>query len=699
MSMDYTLPEKSEEQEKIVAAVERGNVLVDAVAGSGKTTTILHIGQQYQDQRMLILTYNSRLKDETRMKIASLNLGNMECHSYHAMCLKYYGGRTDTAIKNAFANNKKRRKKFRYDVIIIDESQDIKPLFFEFVCKIFKDNANSKCKIVILGDTHQSIYKFNCADSRYISLADHVFLMNDFTWTKLTLSESFRITKQMARFVNECLLKENRIRSRKDGVPVNYIYTNMFYPELIIKEIISVLKKGYKYDDIFILAPTVRGTNTSNPICKLSNTLKENHPEIPIFATLNDEEIYDDRVLEGKIFFSTFHSVKGMERKVVFIVGFDASYYEYYAKNEDPERCPNTIYVATTRAKEILTVFHSKTKDYLPFMDFVKIDGRCRVSYLGCYSVSFSRYNHKQARSKFKDYSVSELLRFIPNKVLDQCMELLSYREIQGKTQVINPETMVKTKNGKFECVSDITGIAIPMYALQKIFKKRFSTPHIFGEEFFYVLNDLKFKNNTIQEFLKNAIIIGEKFHGFKFKRLQIDNFTWVSEEAADECTNRLKDLVSENVVIEKRVVAVFSNSTIDGSLDIVDRTSKTVWEIKCVNNLTQEHFIQLGLYAVMWNRNKNPGFSYKLLNLFDNRVFELEIDFSRGNELFSLLLNWKRFGEDYVRTDEEFINDCRQVSEKYSEFDDIPDGEPDLLPENPRPKKSRKLLQEIFKE
>ena len=45
---------------------------VDAVAGSGKTTTILHIAQKFEDKHICCITYNAKLKNETHGKITSL---------------------------------------------------------------------------------------------------------------------------------------------------------------------------------------------------------------------------------------------------------------------------------------------------------------------------------------------------------------------------------------------------------------------------------------------------------------------------------------------------------------------------------------------------------------------------------------------------------------------------------------------------
>ena len=71
------------------------------------------------------------------------------------------------------------------------------------------------------------------------------------------------------------------------------------------------------------------------------------------------EEKLDEDILTGKIVFSTFHQVKGLERKVVIIYNFDNSYFIYYEKDKSPFICPNTIYVPTN---EIMAIYDAAEK-------------------------------------------------------------------------------------------------------------------------------------------------------------------------------------------------------------------------------------------------------------------------------------------------------------------------------------------------
>ena len=40
-----------------------------------------------------------------------------------------------------------------------------------------------------------------------------------------------------------------------------------------------------------------------------------------------------------------------------------------YSKNEDVNKCPNTIYVAITRAQEHLILIHDVKNNYFPFIN------------------------------------------------------------------------------------------------------------------------------------------------------------------------------------------------------------------------------------------------------------------------------------------------------------------------------------------
>ena len=422
------LPNISDEQSIIVnnlALDINNNVIVDSVAGSGKTTTNIYIAKKYSDLNILLLTYNAKLKMETREKVSNLNIKNLEVHSYHSFCVKYYNNKcfTDTIIKKVILNNKI-LKSFNYDIIILDEAQDINILYFRLICKIYNDNL-SKAKICILGDRYQSIYDFNGADSRFIIMAKEIFNFNNLLWVDTKLSESFRITFEMAEFINNCLLNNNRIISnKKSNIKPNYIICDSFSGDEPFLEVKKYIDLGYKSNDIFILAPSLKSSKC--PSRQLENKIKILLPFINIYVPTSDEEKLDEEVIENKLVFSTFHQSKGLERKVIIVFNFDSSYFDYYKTNVNRNVCPNELYVAATRALERISFIHHYSNDYLDFLNYNKL-------YIYTNIIKKRKLLIKKINSKSMITSVTDLIRHLPSEIIDNCITFIDIKQINNR--------------------------------------------------------------------------------------------------------------------------------------------------------------------------------------------------------------------------------------------------------------------------
>jgi len=81
----------SEEQQIIIQHVIEGrNVVVDACAGSGKSTTILSAAVQMPDKHFLQITYNASLRKEVKEKVRELGIKNLTVHTYHSLAVGKY---------------------------------------------------------------------------------------------------------------------------------------------------------------------------------------------------------------------------------------------------------------------------------------------------------------------------------------------------------------------------------------------------------------------------------------------------------------------------------------------------------------------------------------------------------------------------------------------------------------------------------
>ena len=628
------LPEISIEQNNIIQHLSlNNNVVVDSVAGSGKTTCNLHIAKHFNDMNILLLTYNSKLKLETREKAKNLGICNIEVHSYHSFCVKYYDNKcfTDTTINKIIKNKNTLLKKIYFDLIVLDEAQDITSLYYELVCKIYKDNEKINTKICIFGDKKQSIFDFNKADQRFIEYAQDLFNFNSNNWIRCNLPVSFRITYEMSLFINKCLLKEERIISNKiSNNKPRYIICDCFGDKLgsssrTFQEVKYYFKLGYKPNDIFILAPSIKSGNS--PVRQLENKIKREMPNVMVYVPTNDDEKLDEELLEGKIIFSTFHQTKGLERKVVIIFNFDNSYFEFYKKDANPYICSNELYVATTRGIEHLTLFHHYQNEYLHFIDKTNIKLYCYIEETKMFIKS------KNQPLKNIDTSNTDIIKFLPQNIIDKCFNELEI--IQNSKYIINKINIpLKISNDETtESISEITGIAIPsMFELklknkisiyESLIKENFEKTIIHtknNRSLFQLdntpkqkkhnINHINIQNLTSEELLYLSNCWNTLKNGYLFKLYQITNYDWLKEKKLNECINRLTELnISKNSLFEYRLEIEnekeLLNRKLIGFIDCIDKDKNIVYEFKCVQKLEKEHYLQLALYMYMYELEK----------------------------------------------------------------------------------------------
>ena len=600
------LPPISREQQDIINKLRDRNLIVDSVAGSGKTTTNIYIAKQYADSKILLLTYNAKLKIETRERIKKLNITNMECHSYHSFCVKYYYWKsfTDTEIRKIISDKIEPIKSFNYDIIILDEAQDITNLYYELVCKINSDNAGY-AKLCLLGDRYQSIYGYNNADERYLIHANQLFNFNEYEWARSNLATSFRITIPMAEFINECMLKYKRISAVKvSNNKPRYLVCNPYREAFY--ELRMYLDEGYKPNEIFILAPSLR--SVMSPARILENHVKTKMPKIPIYVPSSDEAKITPEVTENKLIFSTFHQAKGLERKVVIVFGFDEGYMKFHKKEDERDVCPNELYVACTRGLERLTVIHSSNEKYLPFIDISRISEFAEVH--GKYTP------HDKENKPIKDIQVTDLMRHLPCEVMDECMKYFDITHVKPVSDKIEINRIISHAETAEE-VSEINGVAIPAYfEYQKTNKMTIlnwcKNPEINWNEKGEKLHNFWEKHvNEFRSMVKDEEIRGNLLRvatffcslnsGYIFKMEQIKHFDWIGKKKLDECMERIEMLnITDNARYEVANFTIFKQfgGKLCGRFDCVD--NNTIYEFKCAEKLDKTHYIQLAVYMYM---------------------------------------------------------------------------------------------------
>jgi hypothetical protein len=472
----------------------------------------------------------------------------------------------------------------------------------------------------------------------------------------------------MSLFINKCLLKEERIISNKitKNKP-RYIICDCFGDKLgtssrTFEEVKYYFELGYKPNDIFILAPSIKSGNS--PIRQLENKIKREMPNVMVYVPTNDDEKLDEELLEGKIIFSTFHQTKGLERKVVIIFNFDNSYFEFYKKDANPCICSNELYVATTRGIEHLTLFHHYQKEYLHFIDKSNIQLYCHFEDTKMF------INPKTNLLRNINTSITDIIKFLPQNIIDECFNKLEITK--NSKYIINKINIpLKIKNDETtECVSEITGIAIPSMFELKL-KNKISIYELLIKDDFeknvinhgnneclfhlhnkskqkkYNINDINIQNLTSEELLYLSNCWNTHKNGYLFKIYQITNYDWLEEKKLNECINRLTELnISKNSLFEYGLnienETELLNRQLIGFIDCIDKDKNIVYEFKCVQKLEKEHYLQLALYMYMYELEK--------------------------------IKHIKRITDEFNKNKDKLVNEIKNITHITDEFDKIKD-------------------------
>ena len=697
----------SQEQQQIIDYVKDDfNIRVEAVAGSGKSTTVLSLANQCPSKEILQLTYNSSLRLEIKEKVETLNINNIKIHTFHSLAVKYYSrqAHTDTGIRHILLYKLTLLQPIpKIDILVIDENQDFTELYFQFVLKFLLDYAKP-IQIICLGDPRQCIYEFKGADPRFLTMADEIwspfFYLKTSKFVKCNLRTSYRITNQMGFFVNKALIGDNLMLTCRDGDPVTYIRNNRKNVEnILIFNIKNIITNGIKPDDIFILAASIKGINSY--IRKLENRLVEHN--IPCHVPIFETEKLDERVIDGKIVFSTFHSVKGRQRPFVFILGFDNNYFIQYARTLPKNECPNTLYVGCTRAiKHLFLIEYDERPTDRP-LEFLKMGHRDLVN---CSFVDFNGFprkifhNSDPTQDNIKSLiekrfeTPTKMVQFIPDFVLNEISPIIDkiFDFSQVYTTNIEIPSVIQTNYG-YEDVSDLNGIAIPSFFYEKISKNNIlkslidqSILEMRPNEHFFLKNTIKNipeTFNSINDYLYLSNIyksIQERLY-FKLKQINSNEYNWIDNDLLNQCIERLEKMIVENneyIPSFEKTLIHNSNESLHENIDrilkphftenilfrfsaIIDVFSEnSIWELKFTNQISIEHKIQLVIYAWIYQSMNLPSRDFKLFNIKTGELYVLNSNFDDLSTIVISILKGK-YEKPLIKTDIEFRDSVKK--------------------------------------
>lgn len=779
----------SEEQQEVHAQLKRGiNVVVDACAGSGKSTTVLSLAKAMPRKQFLHITYNSMLRKEFQENVRKWQLTNLEVHTFHSLCVKYFTstGNTDAGLRTTLAARAATQVPIpKYHIVVLDEVQDMTPLYFHFV-RYFLSMIRPKPKLqlLLLGDYRQGLYEFKGSDVRFLTHAHRIWagyslLKHPDEFAQCTLRMSYRVTRPMAQFVNDVMLGDDRLLACRDGVPVSYFRNSRHHLERMVTYQIRqiLLQPGNSPSDIFVLGASVKGANSL--LRHIENALVE--ADIPCHVPRVEDgagsDRMDERVIQGKVVFSTFHTVKGRQRKYVFVTGFDQSYFTLYDRSgsastaTQPRKCPNTLYVATTRATHQLFVLETNQHTTDRPLEFLKKSHHEMIQapyidFKGMPQTIFYEYDEATTTERLKQscthyLTPTDLIRFVPETVLDVLTPILKRLFVTLRPPAAEPMllpniitvTNTQTEADSYEDVSDINGVALPclwwervrrsttlsekstetnidqcsiddesidddleigmeddgtengksevagtLYqCIEQSIRDMRSHEHGYLRQLFRTLP----KTCTCPSeylYMSNVYLTCQDKLYYKLKQIPRDAYEWLTDAMVEACCATMDDVIGKETIESYEHTLIHTkdedlhasmdrilNAGMPGMqahekyrfharLDLV--TKECIWEIKCTQQLTIEHMLQVVVYAWiarsmdndnMGNEGANEAGGecdmgnkqVKILNIKTGEVLELCATLDELTEVVVALIQSK-YARKTVLTEDEFLEACQ---------------------------------------
>lgn len=571
-----------EQKEFIKQALEGKNILVDACIGSGKTTTIQFLCDEIpKEKQVLYLTYNKILKLDAQLKIKEKNITVTNYHSFAQIALKRQGVHVGVSdLIQRFNHDKPPIRK--YDVLILDEYQDIETEFAELLNYI--KAVNKSIQIIAVGDMNQKIYdKTSLNVETFIAdfLGDYI---------QLQFTQCFRLSSELAGMLGKVW-----------GKKIIGVNENCKVEIMQLQDVVSYLADQNPRD---ILCLGKREGDLSETL----NLLEENWPEKfnknTVYASIADKNTTGaTSPKKDSAIFTTYDSSKGLERKVCVIFDFTEEYWTLRMgiPQQKYEILRNIFCVAASRGKERIIFVNNEKKLLTEEM------------------LSFNMDKNEE----FKQLFISDMFFFKYKEDVEECYRLLSIKRIEEETL---PELTIKNSDGLID-LSPCIGI----FQEAAFFEK-----YDINRQIEFALLNRENKRFMFTDAVKNASV-REKVLFLTALETHQDRY-WVQvkkdfikkEEQLALC-ERLQTVFSKDETVQEIGKIEFGQENGErwfsaiGMADVIK--DNTVYELKYVTELMHEHFLQCACYmvafglkrGVIWNTRNNIKYQ---ISIPDEKLF-----------------------------------------------------------------------------
>lgn len=567
----------SEEQQEFIDLALAGNhILVDACIGSGKTTAIQALCNALPTQKkILYLTYNKLLKLDAKSKIHNSNCIVTNYHGYAYSMLIRAGiksGMSDliqTFLRKTPPTNP-------VDVLILDEYQDIEQELAEMLTLI-KDR-NPGLQIIAVGDMAQKIYDKTTLNVPYFI---HHFLDD---YIQMDFTKCFRLSADHAAMLGRIWQKE--IHGVNEECRVKWMSLKDARKFLETREPEEILCLGSRTGDMATL------------LNKLEREYPEKFNKETVYASIQENGEGATEPKPTSAVFTTFDSSKGMERKICMVFDFTLPYWVTRASQpmQSYEILRNIFCVAASRGKErIIFVTKKKAKETLLTEQVL--------------SRPF------QQKCNFRDMDISSMYDFKYKEDVEDCFHLLKIKKIHREDNSIIP---IMNADGLIDLSPCIGIYQEAMFFQNYDIDQEFIHRNSFLDDGVTVAVK---ENATLEEKILSIVSYDTKQHRY-INQVEIP---FVPEEEARLLKNRLFCEFSSKEQVQTPCAIVFRNKrgeelfTAKGRADVI--RNQIVYELKFVNELSHEMFLQCASYVVALGLPKGI-----LWNVRDNTMYEIKV-------------------------------------------------------------------------
>jgi hypothetical protein len=402
--------------------------------------------------------------------------------------------------------------------------------------------------------------------------------------------------------------------------------------------------------------------------------------KIPIFIPSAETKIMNNNI-KKKLVISTFHQVKGLERKVIIILGFDASYFYFFKKNSDYS-CTNELYVAVTRSIERISLIHNYEFGYLYFLK--KIEEYCDV-------IKYNEIDQKPLKEdvKIKIVLIEDIIRHIPINIIINSVNLFEYEIKRNPENLIMMTDRIKASNTVMN-VHNINKISIILLTELKITGKI---------EIIDIMKESKIECDDIAEFsidklLKLATQYDLFQKGYLFKNLYINKYDWLYLENIQECMQRIETLsIAKNckfnfmLDIDDKVCTELLGVPLRSYIDCVDFDNKIIYKFECREELNKENYIYLAIQKYMILKlqkiaNQRLGdilkkldtplakilkvnYKYVLYSFLTNEYIEIKSNLNNLTKMMEIIIN-KKYKDRIADNANSFLSENLVIFNKY---------------------------------